>query len=359
MKGNIYGGNPLNVGEKMNEVKIEDYTIKNFSTPFVIAEIGANHNGDIEIAKKLIKLAKKAGASAVKFQSWNKNSLFSKIVYENDKELEKELDEWSLSYDDLLVLKELCDECDILFGCTPSTIEDIDFLANEVDTSYIKIASGDIDNKPLIETAAKTGKPVIIAEGMATLDELYSAAEIFEKNSNKNLIILHAVSLYPPDDSNINLMTIDLLRDLFNYPVGYSDHTLGISIPLAAVARGAAVIEKHFTLDKRMYGWDHRVSADFNDLKILVNESRRISKSLGRYTRKISNEELEKRKIMRRSLVAKNKITKGQVLKKDDLSFKRPGTGLEISCLDIIIGSRAKRDIEADELILFKDIDFQ
>lgn len=349
----------MNVGEKMHEVQIENYNVKNFSTPFVIAEIGANHNGDIERAKKLIKLAKEAGANAVKFQSWSKNSLFSKIVYENNKELEKELDEWSLSYDDLLLLKKFCDECNILFGCTPSTVEDIQFLVREVDTSYIKMASCDIDNKPLIETAAKTGKPVIISGGMATIDELTTAVEIFEKENNGNLIVLHAVSLYPPDDSKINLMTIDFLRDLFNCPVGYSDHSLGISIPLAAVARGAAVLEKHFTLDKTMYGWDHRVSADFNDLKTLVTESERITKAVGQYTRRLSNEEVEKRKIMRRSLVAKNKIIKGQIIKKDDLSFKRPGTGLNLSFVDIIIDSKAKRDIEADQLILFKDIDFQ
>lgn len=343
----------------MIKVQIKNDEVKNFSSPFIIAEIGSNHNGDMEIAKKLIKLAKKAGANSVKFQSWNKESLFSRMIYENDKNLEKELEDWSLSYDELLTLRAICDKEDILFGCTPSSVDDIKFLTDDANADYIKIASCDIDNKPLIKAASKTGEPVIVSGGMATLDELDLVVKMFEKTGNDNLIILHAVSLYPPQDTNVNLRTIDLLMHIFDCPVGYSDHTLGISIPLAAVARGAAVIEKHFTLDKTMYGWDHRVSADFNDLKVLVKESKRISEAVGEFRRVLSDEEVEKRNVMRRSIVAKNKIKKGQTIKKEDITFKRPGTGLKISFSDYIIGSKAKRDIEPDELIFLKDIDFQ
>ncbi|MEQ9714207.1 MAG: N-acetylneuraminate synthase family protein [Candidatus Asgardarchaeum sp.] len=339
------------------EVKIGNYVVKNFSEPFIVAEIGANHNGDINLAKKLIKLAKDAGAHAVKFQEWTKETLFSSIIYKNNKELERELDEWSLSYDDLELLKKYSDEIGILFGCTATTKKGVDFLVDELDVAYLKVASQDVNNYPLLKHMAKSQKPIILSTGMATLGEIDSAVKIFEENNNHNLILLHCVSLYPPVEEEVNLLNIDLLMSLYEYPIGYSDHTIGISIPLASVARGVALIEKHFTIDKNMVGWDHKVSADVEDMKILVYESKRIARALGHYRRTLSKREIEQRMKMRRSIVAVTDIPQGKIIEEKDIGLKRPGTGLSPKFWDIVVGSRAKRDIRKDELISISDID--
>jgi len=338
-------------------VKIGEFEVRNFSAPFIIAEIGANHNGDLNLAKRLIKLAKNSGAHAVKFQSWRKETLFSKIVYQDNPTLEKQLDGWSLDYRELKELKEYSDKMGILFGYTPATPEDIDYLVCELDGTYIKIASCDINNVKLIKHAAKTMKPVIVSTGMATIDEIDEVVAIFEKTENPNLILVHAVSLYPPKFEEINLLNIDLLMEMYQYPVGYSDHTPEIFTSLAAVARGAALIEKHFTIDKNMVGWDHKVSILPEELKLLAEKAREISMALGEYRRELSQRELEQRKIMRRSIVAKVDIPKGTTITEDMITFKRPGTGLPPKHHSEIVGKKARRSIKAEELIYWWDIE--
>jgi len=339
-------------------VKIEEFEVKNFSAPFIIAEIGANHNGDLNLAKRLIKLAKNSGAHAVKFQSWCKETLFSKIVYQNNPILERQLDEWSLNYKQLKELKEYSDRIGILFGYTPSIPQGIDYLVYELNGAYIKIASCDIDNIKLIKHAAETMKPVIVSTGMATLDEIDKVATIFEKIGNSNLILVHTVSLYPPNFEEINLLNIDLLMEMYPYPIGYSDHTSEIFTSLAAVARGASLIEKHFTINKNMTGWDHKVSILPEELKLLVKKSKEISMALGNYRRKLSQREFEQRKIMRRSIVAKVDIQKGTIITENMIAFKRPGTGLSPKYYNEVIGKKARKDIKKDEILKWRDLEW-
>ncbi len=341
----------------MDGVKIGKYTVRNFGEAFIISEIGANHNGDLTLAKKLIDLSKKAGADAVKFQAWKKKTLFAKIFYKNDPVLEKQLDEWSINYDDLSKLRTYSRKKNILFGCTPETKSDVDFLVNELDVDYIKIASGDLNDSFLIRRVANTEKPIILSTGMATLCEIDRTIKIFEKANNKKLILLHTVSLYPPSYDEINLMNIKFFREIYDYPIGYSDHSIGITVPLAAVSMGAAMIEKHFTIDKSMPGWDHKISADFEDLRSLVMQSKIIFRSFGELKRKLSMREIKKRRFMRKSIVASRYIKKGEKISMDDIVLKRPGTGIPPEYLDIVVCSKAKKDIKEDELLHFEDLE--
>jgi N-acetylneuraminate synthase len=341
----------------MSSIKINDKEIKNFNEPYIIAEIGANHNGDMNMAKKLIKNAKIAGADAVKFQLWSKENLFSKCLYEGDNELERQLEEWSFGEEEMREIKKYCDELKITFSCTPFSKENVDFLVDELNVEFIKVASMDINNYPILKYIAETEKPVFLSTGASTVYEIDKAIQTIENTGNTNIVLLHCLCLYPPMDEEINLLNIDMLMDLYEYPVGYSDHSLGIEIPLAAVARGSCVIEKHFTLDKNMEGWDHKISADFEDMKKLVIDSKRISKALGRYRRIPSIREIEQSKIFRRSIVAKRHIPNGKIIDEDSITFKRPGTGIGPEYADLVIGGIAKKDIEKDELINWDDIE--
>ena len=359
MVGTYRNTEVVNMLKKYREVMIGNFHVKNFGVPFIIAEIGSNHNGDMKLAKKLIVLAKESGANAVKFQEWTKESLFTEMIYKGNKELERQLDEWSLNFDDLRILKKHSDEIGILFGCTATTEKGVDLLADELDVAYLKVASQDVNNYSLLKKMARTGKPVVLSTGMATLGEIEKAVNVFEREENRNLIILHCVSLYPPKEEEVNLLNIDMLMSLFDYPIGYSDHTLGITISLASIARGAALIEKHFTIDKEMKGWDHKVSADPEDMKKLVSEGQRIIKAIGRFARILSKRELEKRYVMRRSIVANRDIPTGKVIERDDLELKRPGTGLPPNFLNLVIGSTAKKNIRKDSLISLNELDIK
>lgn len=331
--------------------------------PFVIAEVGANHNGDINLAKKLIITAKKCGADAVKFQSWTKKSLFVKSFYKEksqfvDKKfgtLEDMVERFSLNKAEHIELKKYCDKQNIIFCSTPFSIEEADLL-EELGVLLFKIASMDINHVSFLKHVAKKGKTIILSTGMAALSEIENALDTIYDTGNQKVILLHCVSIYPPDDKIINLRNIIMLKETFGVPVGFSDHSIGISIPLAAVAIGAKVIEKHFTLDKNLPGWDHAVSADPEELEIIVKESKRITKALGYYQRNFSETELEQRKVFRRSIVTKRKIKKGETIKESDIDFKRPGNGIRPDQAKYIIGRKAKKDIENDTLIKWSDL---
>lgn len=342
------------------------YSISKTSKPYIIAEIGANHNGQLKLAKKLIDLAKKSGADCVKFQSWSKDSVFSKIVYEDnyfleddyrnrkDTNLEKIVEKFVTSKNDLISLKTYSKKIGIDFAVTPFSIPEVDFLVNVLKVEFIKIASMDLNNYSLIEYIASKKKPIILSTGMASLSEIDKAISIIESKGNKKIIVLHCVSIYPPKDKDINLKKIQTLSKIYPYPIGFSDHTKGTNISLGAVALGASMIEKHFTIDKNMDGWDHKISADENDLIKIVEGSSQIYKALGS-SRIIRVEDKKRIKAFRRSIVAAKKIKKGQIIKKEMLNCKRPGNGLKPEDAKYIIGKIANRDIQFDEIIKFKD----
>ena len=347
-------------------MEINNYNIENFKKPFFIAEIGANHNGDIKLAKKMIDIAKESGADCVKFQSWSKDSIFSKKVYEDnyflkddyrdrdDYTLEEIVDEFSLAKEEQKMLKEYCDKVGIMFASTPFSKGEVDFLVHELDVDFIKVASMDLNNIPFLEYIAKKNKPIFLSTGLSTLSEIDEAVRAIENAGNKDIIILHCVAMYPPKDNIVNLNNIDTFMEIYEYPIGYSDHTLGTTASLVAVSKGACVIEKHFTLDKNMFGWDHKVSVDPDEMKYIISESERIVSMLGS-KRRIVYEEKERIEAFRRSIVASKDIAEGEIITREHIEFKRPGTGIEPKYYKFIIGKKAKRNIKYDEIIKMED----
>jgi sialic acid synthase SpsE len=348
----------------MREVVIGEKVVRNFSEPLIIAEVGANFNGDMDILKEMVVQAKGAGVDVVKFQSWRKESLLVGSMYK-DKPAEMTvfgherqgdlLDYLSLTQEQLRTVKEFCDAQGIMFSSTPFSFEDVDVLV-EMGLPFIKIASMDINHISFLRYVAQRQVPVILSTGMGTIEEIRSAVEIFEVAGNDQLVLLHCVALYPPEDEEINLNNIDFLRESFDYPIGYSDHSIGYAISLAAVAKGACVIEKHYTPDKSMPGWDHAVSATADEFCFITEHSKRITKALGQVERLVGKRELEKRKFFRRSIVAKRDLSLGDTIAFEDIDFKRPGTGIAPSELDYVLGKSAAKDIGEDELIQLEDL---
>jgi len=334
--------------------------------PYIIAELGSNHNGDMELARKLIDAASRAGADCVKFQSWSKDTIFSKVQYEanyfltddyrnrDDYTMEEIVDKFAISELELLEMRDYCLEVGIDFTSTPFSNREVDFLVDDLNAPFVKVASMDLNNYQFLEYIAKKGVPIVLSLGLSSLSEIDRAVSTIEAAGNKQIVLLHCVAIYPPADEQMNLKNIDSLAMIYPYPIGFSDHTLGTCIPLAAVSRGASLIEKHFTLDKEMFGWDHKVSADEEDMSTLVRDSRRIFDSLG--TGRIQQIENDERvTAFRRSIVSTRQIKKGETVLPEMIDFKRPGSGLPPEAIKYVLGKVIKKDIGADELIDLDD----
>ncbi len=318
--------------------------------PYVIAEIGANHNGDMEQARAHVRAAKAAGADAAKFQSWG-TGLFAQSVYDDNAELKEAVAAYAVAESDMAALAKYCGETDIDFASTPFSPSEIAAL-DTLDPPFVKIASMDLNNDRMLVGAAQTGRPIILSTGLSSLAEIEHALTTLEGVGHTDTVLLHCIALYPPPgDEIVNLRNIEMLKDTFGYPVGYSDHTTGIEITLAAIALGAAVIEKHFTLDKTLPGWDHAVSANPADMEIITTAARRIPAALGARRRTVSDAEREAADIMRRSVVAARDIRAGEILTEDHLEFRRPGTGISPNDADRLLGRAARQDIAADTLL--------
>ena len=342
------------------KVKIEDIYIGEEEPCFIIAEAGINHNGSIDSAKELIAVAKDTGADAVKFQTFTTEGLLSKNIVvpkhvESRESLFETIRELELSEEEHYELSEYCNQKGIIFMSTPLDNHSVDLL-DDIGVPVFKIASCDLDNLQLLKYIAKKGQPIILSTGMGTISEVGEAVEVIKSNGNNDIILLHCVSTYPPKAEEVNLRAINTLQDAFKLSVGYSDHTIGITIPLAAVAMGAKVIEKHFTLDKTMEGPDHAVSADPVDLKNLVSGIRELEKSFGTGVKAPTKDENAMKKAFRKSIVAGVNIKKGETITPKMLSVKRPGMGISPKYFDFIIGRTVKRDITKDELLSFKDV---
>jgi len=342
--------------------------IFNYCKPYVIAELGSNHNGDMKLAKKLIVQAKEAGADCVKFQSWSKDTIFARKKYEdnyfiaddyrdrNDYTLEEIVDEYSISEEELLEMKKFADEVGIDCTSTPFSKEETDFLVDKLETPFIKVASMDLNNYPFLEYLAKKNKPIVISTGLSELYEIDKAIKTIESTGNKQIVILHCVSTYPPVDSDVHLNNIKTLMTTYpEYPIGFSDHTLGTAIPLASIALGACLIEKHFTLDKDMEGWDHKVSATQDEMKEIVENATRVSAALGSY-RITATESEEKKKEFRRSIVLTREMKKGEVLSYEDIDYKRPGGAFDPDMTEFIVGRTINKDLKFDHILTKEDI---
>lgn len=343
------------------------FTVENFTAPYIIAEIGSNHNGDMDLARKIIDAAVETGADAVKFQSWTPQSLIAReeyeanTVYTDDPKkhwgsLREMVEEYYLRKDQHQELKEYCDQKGIDFCSTPFSEDETDLLM-ELDVPFFKVASMDINNLRLLRYLAAFDKPIILSTGMATVGEIEQAVQTIEKAGHTQIMLLHCISVYPPKMKNVNLRNITMLQQSFGYPVGFSDHTIGSAIPLASVALGACLIEKHFTIDKDLPGWDHMISANPEEMGEICKESKNIATALGSTRRGISEEEKEKMPKMRRSIISANMIQKGDVIKTEDLTFKRPGTGIPPDQEKFVIGRKAKRSIDKDAVLKWEDFE--
>lgn len=330
---------------------------------FIIAEAGVNHNGDINIAKKLVEAAAKAGADAVKFQTFKAENLVTKSAPKAEyqkkstgdgSQLEM-LKKLELSFEDHIILKEYCEEKGILFLSTPFDFESVDIL-EKLNVSIYKIGSGDLTNVPLLRYIGKLKKPIIISTGMANLGEVEMAIEAVNSGDNSQISLLHCTSNYPAPYESVNLKAMITLKNAFNLTVGYSDHTEGIEIPLAAVAMGAKVIEKHFTLDRNMEGPDHKASLEIEEFNKMVQCIRNIEKAIGTGIKKSFKSEENTKLVARKSIVAKVNINKGEVITYNNIDFKRPGTGVSPAYIDLFIGKKALSDINQDDFITFTDI---
>lgn len=325
----------------------------------VIAEAGVNHNGNVEMARKLVDAAVASGADAVKFQTFKAEKVISPVAPKAAYQRATTGDSGSqldivraleLSYDDFRSLRRYCGECGITFLSTPFDEESVDFLA-ELGVPAFKVPSGEITNLPLLERVARHGRPVILSTGMADLDEVRTAVETLKRAGARELVLLHCVSNYPASAASVNLRAMDTMRLEFGAPVGFSDHTEGIAIPLAAVALGACVIEKHFTLDRNLPGPDHRASLEPDQFRGMIVSIREVESALGDGRKVPVPEELDTARVARRSLVAACAIPAGTVLTEGHVAILRPGTGLPPAMRDRVLGRRVRQDVAAGSLL--------
>ena len=327
---------------------------------FIIAEAGDNHNGDINLAYKLVDVAVEAGADCVKFQTFITEEIISKKaemaeyqkkntgISESQFEMVKKLE---LSFDDFKKIKAYCDQKGIIFLSTAFDLPSVKFL-NQIQIPFWKIPSGEITNLPYLEAIAKTGKKIVMSTGMASLKEIEAALNILKVNGAKDIVLLHCNTEYPTPMEDVNLLAMIQMRNLFNCKVGYSDHTQGIEVPIAAVTLGARIIEKHFTLDKNMPGPDHKASLEPEELKLMVTSIRNIEKALGDGIKKVSKSEKKNIEIARKSITAKKMIKKGETFTTDNITCKRPGNGISPMEWYNVLGQKAIKDFKEDELIL-------
>lgn len=326
----------------------------------IIAEAGVNHNGSLETARKMVDAAYKAGADYIKFQTFHTEALVTALCeaadYQKENTGAKSQDEMlrslELSYEDFRQLKNYCDEKGIGFMSTAFDEESVDFIAS-LNPDFIKVPSGELTNLPFLRKMASTGIPVIMSTGMATPEEIAKALTPFRKAgySNEDIILLHCTTQYPAPMEDVNLLAMKTVSDNFGLPSGYSDHTQGIEIPIAAATLGASVIEKHFTLDRNMEGPDHKASLEPDELEAMVKAVKNIQIALGNGVKEVKDSEKDNIIAARRSIVAARPIAKGQVIKDEDICAKRPATGLSPMLWDKVVGSKAIKDFTPDELI--------
>lgn len=330
---------------------------------FIIAEAGVNHNGNINIAKKLIDSAVESGVDAVKFQTFKSENL----VVQNAPKAEYQkkttgsgdqfqmLKSLELSLEEHIILKRYCEEKRILFMSTPFDFESVDLL-EKLDTQLYKVSSGDLTNIPLLKYIAGLNKPMIVSTGMANLGEVEEAVEAIKKAGNNKISLLHCTSSYPAIYEDVNLNAMITLKNAFKLPVGYSDHTNGMEVSIAAVAMGAKIIEKHFTLDKNMEGPDHKASLNPQELKNMVIGIRNIEKAIGDGIKRCNRIEEKNKFVSRKSIVAKRIIKKGEIISLDVVDIKRPEGGILPKYIENIIGCIATNDIPKDSFIEWSNI---
>lgn len=324
---------------------------------YIIAEAGVNHNGDVQIAKQLCLAAKNAGADAVKFQTWITDNIITKSVKQADYQTENTgkdesqydmLKKLELTFDEFREIKEYCEEIGIEFASTADDEESLDFLV-DLGIPFIKVGSGDVGNISYLRYIGSKKRPVILSTGMSTLADVEVSLKALREGGATDIKLLHCTTNYPCPFDSVNLKAMDTLHNAFGLEVGYSDHTVGIEVPVSAVARGAIIIEKHFTLDCNMEGPDHLASTEPKEFKKMVDSIRNIEKALGTGVKQPTEAEKDISKVVLKRIVAKQMIHEGETITEKSICVKRNEKGLPASAWDIIIGTKARRTFDADE----------
>lgn len=328
---------------------------------FIIAEAGVNHNRDVDLAKRLVDAALDAGADAVKFQTWITEKLVApdapmaeyqkRNVGSTQTQFEM-LKSLELSQDQFREIKTYADKRGILFFSTPDEEDSCDFLI-DLGVPLLKIGSAEVTNLPYLRHVALKQKPVMLSTGMSTLSEVEAAVRVFESADNNQLILLHCVSSYPADPADCNLRAIETMSQAFGLPTGFSDHTLGINVAVAAVARGSCVIEKHLTLDQNLPGPDHRASLNPEEFAVMVSAIRSIETALGNGVKRPTAAELTTRKVVQKTIVARRDIKAGGTVNEADVSLRRSSGGLDAAYLPFVLGRRACCDVPSNRPITF------
>lgn len=345
----------------MDKVKVGTRYIGKGEPTFIVAEIGVNHNGNMDLVKKLIDEASNAGVDAIKFQKFKTEALVTKnapkakyqeVTTDKSESQYDMLKRLELTEDNLRELYSYATSKGIEAFATPFDDESVDFLYDLGVKAY-KVGSGDITNIPMLKKMAKKGLPIILSAGMSTLGEIEDALEAIRMEGNENIILMHCTSNYPTNEEDVNLRAMNTMMTAFQLPTGYSDHTMGTSISIAAVAMGAVIIEKHFTLDRNLAGPDHKASLEPQELKELVTGIRNVEKALGSPIKRPNKSEMDVKHVAQKSVVATQDIKKGDVITREMLTVKRPGGGIKPKYLELIVGRKAAVDIPQDTIILF------
>lgn len=326
---------------------------------YIIAEAGVNHNGQLDLALKLCDAAKEAGVDAIKFQTWKTENIVTaqarQAAYQTENTGVEEsqydmLKKLELSYDHFRYIRDYCKKIGIDFLSTPDEEESLAFLVN-LGLPLIKVGSGEVTNIPYLRKIGSQKKPVILSTGMSNLAQVATAYDTLLKAGAPSVALLHCTTNYPCPVDEVNLKAMCTLRDAFKCQVGYSDHTMGLEVPVAAVALGAEIIEKHFTLDRNMEGPDHKASLEPAELKSMVLQIRNIEAALGNGIKCPNKSESENAKVVQKSILAKCPIKKGEVLTEDNLVAKRAGSGISSVYWDVVVGTKALQDYDIDEPI--------
>jgi len=348
----------------MNQkIKIGKKTISDHGSVFIIAEAGVNHNGDLKLAKKLIDMAKEAGADAVKFQTFLPEELVTKHAAKakyqrkasDDGSQYEMLKKLQLSSSDFKMLFQYCQKRKIIFLSTPFDFQSARFL-NQLNVPAFKIGSGDMNNLPLLSQIAGYKKPIILSTGMSTLTEVKEAYRTIQARGNRKIILLHCTSNYPTKFEDVNLNAMLTLKNTFPSIIGCSDHTLGIEVPIAAVALGARIIEKHLTLDRKLPGPDHKTSLNPEEFQMMVESIRNIEKAKGNIKKEPNKSEIEISKVIRKSIIAARSISRDSLLTTKMLTIKRPGTGIKPKYFNRLIGRKVKKNISKDHILQWNEV---
>ncbi len=331
---------------------------------FIIAEAGVNHNGDLQMALRMVDEAKKAGVDAIKFQTFVTEDCISRyagLAEYQKKTMETKLSQFEmakkleLSFPDFIFLKRYCDGKKLIFLSTPDEEKSLNLLC-DLDVIAIKVGSGELTNLPFLRTVARKGKPVILSTGMSNIAEVSLAVDIIYSENNYNLTLLHTTTEYPAPIEEVNLTAMLTLKNTFKVKVGYSDHTEGIAIPIAAAALGASVIEKHFTLSRNLEGPDHKASIEPDDLRTMVDSIRKVEKALGNGLKKVGASEAKNIDICRKSLIAAKELDVGEIISEKDLKIKKPGYGIQPNDIQKVMGLSVKHKILEDEVITWEKL---